>query len=187
MKTYFVSTSETSASRLARICATISGRIHGAWRVPMSAVPRLSQFWNAPTTNGTYLLTWQDFALNHDTNTLVSAQLELCQSGDYIARSNLVERVYRRVNPDDWDDDGDPNDTDPNPYVYRTTPTPIHTSTTATSSARIRNCRRAQTRTPTAGLTSWFPAPTPSSRSLATVRRRFPIHASSQWRARPIA
>ena len=86
--------------------------------VPMSAVPRLSQFWNAPTTNGTYLLTWQDFALNRDTNTLLSAQLELCPSGDYIARSNEVERVYRRVNPDDWDDDGYPNDADQNPYVF---------------------------------------------------------------------
>ena len=86
--------------------------------VPMSAVPRRSQFWSAATTNGTHLLTWQDFFLNRDTNTPVSAQLELFPNGDYIARSNEVERVYRRVNPDDWDDDGDPNDTDPNPYVH---------------------------------------------------------------------
>ena len=86
--------------------------------VPMSAVPGLSQFWDAPTTNGTHLLTWQDFFLGRDTNTPVSAQLELCPTGDYIARSNEVERVYRRVNPDDWDDDGDPNDTDPTPYVH---------------------------------------------------------------------
>ena len=86
--------------------------------VPMSAVPCLSQFWSATNTSGTYLLTWQDFALDRDTNELVSAQLELMASGDFIARSNLVERVYRRVNQDDWDDDGDPNDTDPNPYVY---------------------------------------------------------------------
>ena len=85
--------------------------------VPMSAVPGLSQFWDAPTTNGTHLLTWQDFFLGRDTNTPVSAQLELCPTGDYIARSNEVERVYRRVNPDDWDDDGDHNDTDTNPYV----------------------------------------------------------------------
>ena len=86
--------------------------------VPMSAVPGFSQFWSTATTNETYLLTWQDFALGRDTNELVSAQLELCPTGDYIARSNDVERVYRRVNPDDWDDDGDPNDTDPNPYAF---------------------------------------------------------------------
>ena len=86
--------------------------------VPMSAVPRRSRFWSAADEDGSRLLTWQDFALGRDTNELVSAQLELFPSGDYIARSNLVERVYRRVNPDDWDDDGDPNDTDPNPYVH---------------------------------------------------------------------
>ena len=86
--------------------------------VPMSAVPRRSQFWSAATTNGTHLLTWQDFFLNRDTNTPVSAQLELFPNGDYIARSNEFERVYRRVNPDDWDDDGYPNDADQNPYVF---------------------------------------------------------------------
>ena len=100
----------------ARLC-DVSNRVV-ATGSPMSAVPGFSQFWNAPTDNGTCLLTWQDFALGRDTNTLVSAQLELCPSGDYIARSNLVERVYRRVNPDDWDDDGIPNDADPDPYVY---------------------------------------------------------------------
>ena len=35
----------------------------------------------------------------------ISAQLELFPNGDYIARSNLVERFYKRINPDDWDDD----------------------------------------------------------------------------------
>ncbi|MBQ2630978.1 MAG: hypothetical protein IJG13_14990, partial [Kiritimatiellae bacterium] len=39
-------------------------------------------------------------------------------SGDFIARSNLVERLYRRVNPDDWDDDGTPNEVDVNPLAY---------------------------------------------------------------------
>ena len=64
--------------------------------VPMSAVPGLSQFWSADSPVGSKLLTWQNFA---------------------IARSNDVVRVYRRVNPDDWDEDGEPNGTDPNPYV----------------------------------------------------------------------
>ena len=84
---------------------------------PMSAVPGLSQFWNAATPVGGRLLTWENFFLNRDTNTPVSAQLELMPSGDFIARSNLVETVYRRVNPDDWDDDGIPNEEDLDPLV----------------------------------------------------------------------
>ncbi|MBR4258676.1 MAG: hypothetical protein IKQ17_06580, partial [Kiritimatiellae bacterium] len=85
--------------------------------VPMSAVPGLSQFWSADAPDGSKLLTWQDFALNRDTNTLVSAQLELFPNGGFIAHSNEVVRVFRRVNPDDWDDDGEPNGTDSTPFV----------------------------------------------------------------------
>ena len=85
---------------------------------PMSAVPGLSQFWSADVDGGAKLLTWENFFLNRDTNTLVSAQLELMPSGDFIARSNLVETVYRRVNPDDWDDDGIPNGDDLDPLSY---------------------------------------------------------------------
>ena len=47
----------------------------------------------------------------------VNAQLELFPNGDFIARSNEVERVYRRVNPEDWDDDGIPNDEDDAPLA----------------------------------------------------------------------
>ena len=47
----------------------------------------------------------------------VTAQLELFPNGDFIARSNEVERVYRRVNPDDWDDDGIPNGEDDAPLA----------------------------------------------------------------------
>ena len=85
--------------------ADTSNRI-AATGVPMSAVPFASQFWSAALPGGARRLTWQDFAIGRDTNELVSAQLELFPSGDFIARSNEVERVYRRVNPDDWDDDG---------------------------------------------------------------------------------
>ena len=94
---------------------------------PMSALPGVSRFWTAPTTNATFLITWQGFALDRipaTTNTsyllpltscLVSAQLELCRNGDFVTRSNNVESVYRRVNPDDWDDDGIANDEDDEP------------------------------------------------------------------------
>ena len=39
----------------------------------------------------------------------------LFPNGDFITRSNEVESVCRRVNPDDWDDDGIHNERDANP------------------------------------------------------------------------
>ena len=47
----------------------------------------------------------------------ISAQLELFPNGDYIARSNLVERYFKRINPDDFDDDGIPDGVDENPEL----------------------------------------------------------------------
>ena len=93
---------------------------------PMSAIPDVSRFWTAATSNDTYLLTWENFAVgrqslttNSQQLTTLSAQLELRRNGDFITRSNDVEYVYRRVNPDDWDDDVIPNEDDPEP-LYRT-------------------------------------------------------------------
>ena len=104
---------------------------------PISAVPQVSEFWYADGTNGSKILTWHNFFVGRiplselngsHSNCLtqspqsslssplsVSAQLELFANGDYIARSNNVERYFKRVNPDDWDDDGIPNDIDANP------------------------------------------------------------------------
>ena len=103
---------------------------------PMSAIPSVSRLWTATTTNGSFLITWQDFALgrvpaptnpsslipqpstlNPHPSSLFSAQLELMRSGDFVARSNSVESAYRRVNPDDWDDDGVANEDDDEPLV----------------------------------------------------------------------
>ena len=47
----------------------------------------------------------------------VSAQLELFRDGSFVAWSNSGARVYRRVNPDDWDGGGIPNDEDDDPRV----------------------------------------------------------------------
>ena len=47
----------------------------------------------------------------------MNAQIVLWPNGDFITRSNDVETVFRRVNPDDWDDDGIHNDEDVNPTV----------------------------------------------------------------------
>ena len=91
----------------------------------LSAIPNVSRFWTAAITNGARLLTWEDFALGRLpkgatpsalSNALVSAQIELYPDGDFITRSNDVESIYRRVNPDDWDDDGIPNEDDDEPY-----------------------------------------------------------------------
>ena len=108
---------------------------------PMFARHDQSYLWTAATANGSVLLTWENFFLGnpyerlstnlHESTRIpirenscqfvdhppVNAQLELFPNGDFIARSNSVERVYRRVNPDDWDDDGIPNDADDAPLA----------------------------------------------------------------------
>ena len=73
---------------------------------PMSAIPEVSRFWTAATSNDTYLLTWENFAAgrqslttNNQQLTTLSAQLELKRNGDFITRSNDVECVYRRRTP----------------------------------------------------------------------------------------
>ena len=48
----------------------------------------------------------------------MNAQIVLWPSGDFLTRSNEVETVCRRVNPDDWDDDGIHNERDANPTIY---------------------------------------------------------------------
>ena len=85
--------------------------------VPMSAVPGQSRLWTAEEPDGSRVLTWENFFLGGDTNAPVNAQIRLYPNGDFTTRSNEVETVCRRVNPDDWDDDGIPNDSDLNPLV----------------------------------------------------------------------
>ena len=74
--------------------------------VPMSAVPGQSRLWMAEEPDGARVITWENFFLGGDTNAPVNAQIILRPNGDFITRSNEVETAYRRVNPDDWDDDG---------------------------------------------------------------------------------
>ena len=85
---------------------------------PMSAVPYRSRLWSAADTNDSRFVTWENFALNRDTNTPVNAQIELAANGDFTTRSNRVETVYRRVDPDDWDGDGYRNEDDGDPYNW---------------------------------------------------------------------
>ena len=96
---------------------------------PMSAVPYRSRLWSAADTNGARVVTWENFALGRvgkeevlfDSSgetplpRCVNAQIELKRNGDFITRSNVVEKVYRRVDPDDYDGDGWENRDDPDP------------------------------------------------------------------------
>ena len=86
--------------------------------VPMSAVPGRSRLWTTEEPDGARVLTWENFFLGGDTNAPVNAQIVLWPNGDFITRSNEVETVCRRVNPDDWDDDGIHNERDANPTIY---------------------------------------------------------------------
>ena len=85
--------------------------------VPMLAMQGVSRFWVADGVDGSKLLTWEYFFLNADTNAPVNAQIELFSNGDFIARSNNVERIYLRVYPFDYDGDGLENSVDPDPLV----------------------------------------------------------------------
>ncbi len=60
-------------------------------------------FWWAEGENDSRILTWQDFALNRDTNRLVSAQMVLKANGDFTLSSNEVVRSFQRVETFDWD------------------------------------------------------------------------------------
>ena len=85
--------------------------------VPMSAVPGQSRLWSV-ADDDLRVLTWENFFLGGDTNAPVNAQIRLFANGDFTTRSNNVETVCRRVNPDDWDGDGLANEKDENPLVY---------------------------------------------------------------------
>ena len=90
-----------------------------------SIVPGVGRFWwaDAAAVAGrppyrTKLLTWENVYAGRDRTGQYNAQIELRGDGNFITRSNNVERTYRRVNPDDWDGDGIPNDVDGNPCFY---------------------------------------------------------------------
>ena len=86
--------------------------------VPMLAMQGESRFWVADGEEDSKLLTWDNLFLDSDTNMPINVQIALYPSGDFVTRSNEVETVYRRVNPDDWDDDGIHNERDANPTIY---------------------------------------------------------------------
>ena len=112
------------SNALDHVWAFVDGRLRPALRrrgedivavgCPMSAVPGRSRFWTRQTDDSA-LFTWENHFLARDTNRSVSAQVELWPNGDFAVRSNGLERVARRVDPDDLDGDGLPNGWDERP------------------------------------------------------------------------
>ena len=86
-----------------------------------SIVPGVGRFWWAETArpeSAPYrgkVLTWENVYAGRDRTGQYNAQIELWGDGNFITRSNDVERVYRRVLPYDLDNDGLPNTIDPAP------------------------------------------------------------------------
>ncbi len=86
-----------------------------------SIVPGVGRFWWAETArpeSAPYrgkVLTWENVYAGRDRTGQYNAQIEFHADGNFITRSNNVERVYRRVLPYDLDNDGLPNTIDPAP------------------------------------------------------------------------
>ena len=88
-----------------------------------SIVPGVGRFWwvgAARPESAPYrvkLISWENLFGGRDRTGQYSAQIEFHDDGNFITRSNNVERVYLRVLPYDLDNDGLPNDIDPAPEV----------------------------------------------------------------------
>ena len=86
-----------------------------------SIVPGVGRFWWADSARSVIapyrgkVLTWENVYAGRGRTGQYNAQIELCGDGNFITRSNNVERVYRRVLPYDLDNDGLSNTIDPAP------------------------------------------------------------------------
>ena len=83
----------------------------------LSFIPGYSDFWTL-IDDQRGVFTWHNVVPYDKTNEVVSVQLELIKNGDFTIRSNELENVYRRINPDDWDNDGLANEVDNAPKSY---------------------------------------------------------------------
>ena len=83
----------------------------------LSFIPGYSDFWSL-IDDKRGVFTWHNVVPYDKTNEVVSVQLEIIKNGDFTIRSNELENVYRRINPDDWDNDGLANEVDNAPKSY---------------------------------------------------------------------
>ena len=82
----------------------------------LSFRPGVSDFWTL-FDEERQVFTWYDVMPYYNTNDITSIQLELRRGGDFLIRSNAIEKIYHRINPDDWDDDGIANELDAQPKM----------------------------------------------------------------------
>lgn len=78
------------------------------------AMEGASRLWRL-ALDDSYTICWESLFAAGDTNTPVNAAITLFPNGDFLTRSNAVLRIYRRINPDDWDGDGLANSIDAEP------------------------------------------------------------------------
>ena len=84
---------------------------------PLLVIANRSHVSCGPTCSNSYLFAWETCFPNGDTNSPVTASLELFRNGDIVVSSNGVVRTTRHVNWFDVDDDGIPDEVDPDPQV----------------------------------------------------------------------
>ena len=84
-----------------------------------SFIPGYSRFrWGDSDDSTEKTLRWEGVYANRDRTGEYDAEIRFYANGDFTTKSNEVETVCRRVNPDDWDDDGIHNERDLNPTSY---------------------------------------------------------------------
>jgi len=84
-----------------------------------SLIPGYSRFrWADFDDGAAKALRWEGIFAGRDRTGEYDAEIRLFANGDFLTRSNDVETVCRRVNPDDWDGDGLANERDANPTSY---------------------------------------------------------------------
>ena len=91
------------------ISTGISGRV--------LAMQGRSRIWHGPYDGG-YAICWENVFLGGDTNAAANAQIIMKDNGWFETWSNEVGRVYKRINPYDWDGDGLDNTIDSAPKTY---------------------------------------------------------------------
>lgn len=76
-----------------------------------------SRVWHGPCDGG-YAICWENVFVGGDTNAAANLQIVMRDNGWFETWSNEVGRIYRRINPYDWDDDGLDNTIDSAPKTY---------------------------------------------------------------------
>ena len=81
------------------------------------AMEGMSRLWHL-AHDDSYTICWEALFATDDATAPVNAAITLFPNGDFSTRSNASLRVYRRINPDDWDGDGLANAIDAEPAIH---------------------------------------------------------------------